>query len=78
MNVFHTGMLAVAVLLVGLVNHAGERRVEARDPVHEIARSVLHEGALDETLNGVIEGYCVRCHNERRLRGDLSLEGFYV
>ncbi|MDE0897474.1 MAG: DUF1592 domain-containing protein [Longimicrobiales bacterium] len=78
MNVFHTGMLAVAVLLVGLANHAGERRVEARDPVREIASSVLHEGALDETLNEVIEEYCVRCHNERRLRGDLSLEGFDV
>ena len=24
----------------------------------------------------VVEEYCVRCHNERRLRGNLSLEGF--
>ena len=29
-------------------------------------------------LNEVIEEYCVRCHNERRLRGNLSLEGFDV
>jgi mono/diheme cytochrome c family protein len=26
--------------------------------------------------NEVIEEYCVRCHNERRLRGNFSLEGF--
>ncbi len=26
--------------------------------------------------NAVIEEYCVRCHNERRLRGNLSLDGF--
>lgn len=26
--------------------------------------------------NDVIEEYCVRCHSERRLRGNLSLEGF--
>ena len=26
--------------------------------------------------NAVLEEYCVRCHSERRLRGNLSLEGF--
>jgi len=29
-----------------------------------------------EDDNAVIEEYCVRCHNERRLRGNLSLEDF--
>ncbi|MGI9625586.1 MAG: DUF1592 domain-containing protein, partial [Longimicrobiales bacterium] len=29
-------------------------------------------------LTGVVEEYCVSCHNERRLRGNLSLEGFTV
>ena len=29
-------------------------------------------------LNDVIEQYCVRCHNERRLSGNMSLEGFDV
>ena len=28
------------------------------------------------TLSEVVETYCTRCHNERRLRGNLSLEGF--
>ncbi len=32
----------------------------------------------NEALNNVIQEYCVRCHNERRLRGDLSLEEFDV
>ena len=32
--------------------------------------------ASPESDNAVIEEYCVRCHNERRLRGNLSLEGF--
>ncbi|MEM7416234.1 MAG: DUF1592 domain-containing protein [Gemmatimonadota bacterium] len=34
--------------------------------------------ASDDVLNDVVQQYCVRCHNERRLRGDLSLEGFDV
>ena len=29
-----------------------------------------------ETDQELIEQYCVRCHNERRLRGNLTLEGF--
>ena len=33
------------------------------------------DGAASE-LNDLVQEYCVRCHNERRLRGDLSLEGF--
>lgn len=27
-------------------------------------------------LNDLVQEYCVRCHNERRLRGDLSLQSF--
>jgi hypothetical protein len=29
-------------------------------------------------LNGIVEEYCVRCHSDRRLTGNLSLEGFDV
>jgi len=54
---------------------------------HSPAPSFVHEGTeagpdgvLDaddpEASNEVIEQYCVRCHNERRLRGNFSLEGF--
>lgn len=35
---------------------------------------ILDLSAADE--NAVLEEYCVRCHSERRLRGNLSLEGF--
>lgn len=31
-----------------------------------------------EAMSEVVESYCVRCHNDRRLRGDLSLEDFSV
>ena len=34
------------------------------------------EVAADVADNEVIEEYCVRCHNERRLRGNMSLETF--
>lgn len=32
----------------------------------------------DEALTAVVETYCTRCHNDRRLRGNLSLEDFDV
>ncbi|MGI9625897.1 MAG: DUF1592 domain-containing protein [Longimicrobiales bacterium] len=39
-----------------------------------------HEGLVPAgdliRVNEVVEEYCVRCHNERRLRGNMSLEGF--
>jgi hypothetical protein len=51
-----------------------------RDPVHP--RSAIH-AAGDRVLgpvladeNGVIEEYCVRCHSDRRMRGNMSLEEF--
>lgn len=31
-----------------------------------------------EELSELVDAYCVRCHNERRLRGNLSLDGFDV
>ncbi len=31
-----------------------------------------------EALDAVVDQYCVRCHSERRLTGNLSLEGFAV
>ena len=32
----------------------------------------------DRTLNDVVQRYCARCHNERLLRGNLTLEHFDV
>jgi hypothetical protein len=39
------------------------------------ARLAASEAA---TLNEVVEEYCVRCHSDRRLTGNMSLEGFDV
>ena len=36
----------------------------------------LSVSAVGMDGNDVIEEYCVRCHSDRRLRGNLSLEGF--
>lgn len=38
-----------------------------------------HAGAMsDADLTGVVQQYCVRCHSDQRLRGNLSLESFDV
>lgn len=47
----------------------------------EVAEAHLVASATnldDDDLNGVIEASCVRCHSERRMTGNLSLEGFDV
>ena len=40
--------------------------------------AAAHVDAADVAPNDVIQGTCVRCHNERRLSGNLSLDGFDV
>ena len=46
--------------------------------IHKVSQGVMggHEGSGDVSLNDVIQNTCVRCHNERRLSGNLSLVGF--
>ena len=46
--------------------------------IHKASQGVMggHEGSGDVSLNDVIQNSCVRCHNERRLSGNLSLVGF--
>ena len=43
-----------------------------------VARSAPPSSAPSADPSAVVEQYCVRCHNERRLRGNLVLEGFDV
>ncbi|MXW56213.1 MAG: hypothetical protein F4Z59_05935, partial [Gemmatimonadales bacterium] len=48
-------------------------------PAHDVA--VLADVALladTADLTAVVQRYCVRCHNERLLRGNLTLEAFDV
>jgi hypothetical protein len=68
--------LAVGSVLLSLSAGTGAfRNVEVPD-----ARS--HPAAADKpewstvTDSALLDEYCVRCHNDRRLRGNLSLEGF--
>lgn len=49
-------------------------RPESQTPV----RPDPDANADPKSLGSVIESYCVRCHNERRLLGNMSLEGFDV
>ncbi len=46
---------------------------EALGPAHGSAA-----GPDDASLTDVVQEYCVRCHSDRRLRGNLSLEDFAV
>ena len=70
MNVLITGMIAIGLLLFGVASDVGQRA----------DGSFLHVPAriaeTDSTLNAVIDEYCVRCHSDRRLSGDMSLESF--
>ena len=50
-----------------------------RFEAHAVPTSVLGAHDLDpEVLTEVVREYCVRCHSDRRLRGNLSLEKFEV
>jgi hypothetical protein len=45
-------------------------------PVPASPHATPEDVIVPEDANGMIDEYCTRCHNERRLRGNLSLEGF--
>ena len=51
----------------------------------DLSAAMAHAGGLSEgtditntALNDVVQRYCARCHNDRQLRGNLTLEGFDV
>ena len=47
-------------------------------PAYDDAHPVLPADLGSAPVEEVIERYCTRCHSERRMRGNLSLEGFDV
>ncbi len=73
-------IITVTLASAGLVLlYAGDlAREEASRPIAVRAEAVHAETGFQApaTDNEVIEEYCVRCHNDRRLRGNMSLEGF--
>ena len=76
-------MAVVSALLAGGDRH---RTVPPMTHAHQqtVLNSSLSATATGSTstpassMTGVVQEYCVRCHNNRRLRGDLSLENFSV
>ena len=80
MNAAAPTMLVAGLLLLGL---AVEPKVDVPATTHSLAEAV--EGSFDvadvrlnDAMNDVVEQYCARCHNDRRLTGNLSLDGFDV
>ena len=74
--VFSTAALGMMLVLSGARAEVGP--VWQKASIHKASQGVMggHEGSGDVSLNDVIQNTCVRCHNERRLSGNLSLVGF--
>jgi len=55
---------------------------EAADTVTHVGPRALAHDAIIENVsvdpNALVSGTCTRCHSDRRLRGNLSLEGFDI
>jgi hypothetical protein len=71
-------LVATLVTLGALLVYSGDA---ARDALPQIAMSsqgATRDRDVSERAddNDVIQEYCVRCHNDRRLRGNMSLESF--
>jgi hypothetical protein len=70
-------MLVAGVLLLGVAFETGSDDRTVRN-VSGLTAEAATDVTLDETLNAVVEEYCVRCHNERRLTGNMTLDQFDV
>ena len=79
--------LATSAALLGVWLAVGGQTADtgARGPAAGAAHAMAHyappsvSGAVPlPDLSDVVQQYCVRCHNERRLTGNLSLEDFEV
>jgi len=74
--VFSTAALGMMLVLSGARAEVGPVWQKASVYKHSQRSADLHEVSGDVSLNDVIQDTCVRCHNERRLSGNLSLVGF--
>ena len=74
--VFSTAALGMMLVLSGAPAEVGPAWQKASVYKHHQGSVDLHEVSGDVSLNDVIQDTCVRCHNERRLSGNLSLVGF--
>ena len=71
-------VVTAGILAVGVVVGAEARN--GASPVAEQTQDVTSPEATHDpgALNDVIQRVCVTCHNDRRLTGGLSLEGFRI
>ena len=74
--VFSTAALGMMLVLSGAPAEVGPVWQKASVYKHSQGSVDLHEVSGDVSPNDVIQNTCVRCHNERRLSGNLSLVGF--
>ena len=76
MNNYASAMLIAGLVLIGVAPSTGTDPVVAYDP--HVSAAAVPDEPLDETLNEVVQQYCVRCHSDRLMTGNMSLEGFDV
>ncbi len=85
MNVSSTALVLASLMVLGLSVDSVRSPDAATDTLTSLALvSTAAQGpdsasdglGSEPALDDLVEEYCVRCHNERRLRGDLSLEDF--
>ena len=70
--------IAAGAALLGVWLAAGSHPAGTGTPWLEAGTVSLLPDAPPRTPTEVIQQYCVRCHNERRLAGNLTLETFVV
>ncbi len=75
MNAAAPTMLVAGLLLLGVAVEPRADRAGNESP--PVAVDMSASGAnVDQALNEVVDQYCVRCHSDRRMTGNLSLEEF--
>ena len=77
------GASAILLLWFALIGlPSGDRASWSAPSTHDpgVGLATIGDAAIDDAadLTGVVQRYCVRCHNERLLRGNLTLEEFDV
>ena len=70
--------VAAVATLLGVWLAVGSHLAGTGMPWREAGTVSVAATAVTRTPTEVIERYCVRCHNERRLAGNLTLETFVV
>ncbi|MDZ7778803.1 MAG: DUF1592 domain-containing protein [Gemmatimonadota bacterium] len=75
MNAATPTILVAGLLLLGLAVEPNDETPSA-EPSAVAVEHEATEANLDQSLNEVVDQYCVRCHSERRMTGNLTLEDF--